>query len=126
MNLRKGSIIAAFVALSLLFAANSFAMMGGGGGHGTYSNRNHSGGYYQNYNNNRSDKYETGVGRYDQGDATRVKGSVRFEQNTGYQGDYHHGQSDDHMGPNNPHYNSRNGVDPHLNQPGYGFDHHNF
>ena len=123
---KRGSVIAAFVALSLTFAASSFAMMGGGGGHGTSSNRNYSDDHYRNYNNNRSVNFKSGVGRHDQGDTDRMRGSVRFEQNMDYQRDDYRNQYENQMDQNNPHYDSRNRGDSYLNHPGDGFDHHNF
>ena len=111
----KKLIASIAVAASLTLAGTSFAMMGGGGNHGSYNNHGYDG-YSRNHDRYNSMDFSFEYGRYNSNHGGRYRGyydnNHMRDINDGhhsYSGDEHMGYYDDHMG----YYNGRRGANSH-------------
>lgn len=113
MKGKKQVVIAALTAVSLSFAANSFAMMGGGGTHGGYQERIYSGSQHR-YDNYLPDRHHVRIQRY--GYINHYSGELRYRDNVygHYQG--HHGNYRDVSNGVAPRNYHRRSVDVYVSR----------
>ncbi len=111
MKVRKRTLVLAFTAISLSFAANSLAMTGGGGMHGRYQER-YSSGSHHGYDNYRPGSYDVRVQWYDYND--HYSGNLHYRDNVSdhYQG--HHGNYSTVGQMNAPRNYHRRGADVYV------------